>query len=131
MAKNENRQPKPPLPPLGVWLPPVAVGWLIPGGGHFLLKRGGRGTLLRTAKETVDRALKFAYRDRRARKRDFRSLWIVRINAAAREHGLSYSRFMDGLKKANVALDRKSLAELAVNNAEAFARLAQLAQQGA
>jgi large subunit ribosomal protein L20 len=93
--------------------------------------RGGRGRLLRTAKETVDRALKFAYRDRRARKRDFRSLWIVRINAAAREHGLSYSRFMDGLKKANVALDRKSLAELAVNNADAFARLAQLAQQGA
>jgi large subunit ribosomal protein L20 len=93
--------------------------------------RGGRGRLLRTAKETVDRALKFAYRDRRARKRDFRSLWIVRINAAAREHGLSYSRFMDGLKKANVALDRKSLAELAVNNAESFARLAQLAQQGA
>jgi large subunit ribosomal protein L20 len=93
--------------------------------------RGGRGRLLRTAKETVDRALKFAYRDRRARKRDFRSLWIVRINAAAREHGLSYSRFMDGLRKANVTLDRKSLAELAVNNAEAFARLAQLAQQGA
>ena len=93
--------------------------------------RGGRGRLLRTAKETVDRALKFAYRDRRARKRDFRSLWIVRINAAAREHGLSYSRFMDGLKRANVTLDRKSLAELAVNNAEAFARLAQLAQQGA
>ncbi len=93
--------------------------------------RGGRGRLLRTAKETVDRALKFAYRDRRVRKRDFRSLWIVRINAAAREHGMSYSRFMDGLKKANVTLDRKSLAELAVNNAEAFARLAQLAQQGA
>ena len=93
--------------------------------------RGGRGRLLRTAKETVDRALKFAYRDRRVRKRDFRSLWIVRINAAAREHGLSYSRFMDGLKKANIALDRKSLAELAVNNAEAFARLAQLVQQGA
>ncbi|HAA04408.1 MAG TPA: 50S ribosomal protein L20 [Syntrophobacteraceae bacterium] len=92
--------------------------------------RGGRGRLLRTAKETVDRALKFAYRDRRARKRDFRSLWIVRINAAAREHGMSYSRFMDGLKKANVTLDRKSLAELAVNNAEAFARLAQMAQQG-
>ena len=93
--------------------------------------RGGRGRLLRTAKETVDRALKFAYRDRRARKRDFRSLWIIRINAAAREHGMSYSRFMNGLKKANVSLDRKSLAELAVNNAEAFARLAQIAQQGA
>lgn len=93
--------------------------------------RGGRGRLLRTAKETVDRALKFAYRDRRVRKRDFRSLWIMRINAAAREHGLSYSRFMDGLKKANVTLDRKSLAELAISNVEAFAQLAQLAKQGA
>lgn len=93
--------------------------------------RGGRGRLLRTAMETVDRALKFAYRDRRTRKRDFRSLWIMRINAAAREHGLSYSRFMNGLKQANVTLDRKSLAELAVHNAEAFARLAQLAQQSA
>src|SRR5512135_1341756 len=88
--------------------------------------RGGRGTLLRTAKETVERALKFAYRDRKVRKRDFRSLWITRINAAAREHDLSYSRFMDGLKKANVTLDRKSLAELAMNNADAFAQLAQL-----
>jgi large subunit ribosomal protein L20 len=93
--------------------------------------RGGRGRLLRTAKETVDRALKFAYRDRRVRKRDFRSLWIMRINAAAREHGLSYSRFMDGLKKADVTLDRKSLAELAMNNAEAFAELAQLVKQAA
>jgi large subunit ribosomal protein L20 len=92
--------------------------------------RGGRGRLLRTAKETVDRALKFAYRDRRVRKRDFRSLWIMRINAAAREHGLSYSRFMDGLKKANVTLDRKSLAELAISNVDAFAQLAQLAKQG-
>jgi large subunit ribosomal protein L20 len=93
--------------------------------------RGGRGRLLRTAKETVDRALKFAYRDRRVRKRTFRSLWIMRINAAVREHGLSYSRFMDGLKKADIALDRKSLAELAVNNADAFARLAELAKQAA
>jgi large subunit ribosomal protein L20 len=93
--------------------------------------RGGRGRLLRTAKETVDRALKFAYRDRRVRKRDFRSLWIMRINAAAREHGLSYSRFMDGLKKANVTLDRKSLAELAMNNPDAFAQLTQLVKQSA
>jgi large subunit ribosomal protein L20 len=93
--------------------------------------RGGRGRLLRTAKETVDRALKFAYRDRRVRKRTFRSLWIMRINAAVREHGLSYSRFMDGLKKADISLDRKSLAELAVNNADAFAKLAALAKQAA
>jgi large subunit ribosomal protein L20 len=93
--------------------------------------RGGRSRLLRTAKETVDRALKFAYRDRRVRKRTFRSLWIMRINAAAREHGLSYSRFMDGLKKADIALDRKSLAELAVHNADAFAKLTELAKQAA
>jgi large subunit ribosomal protein L20 len=91
--------------------------------------RGGRGRLIRTAKETVDRALKFAYRDRRVRKRTFRSLWIMRINAAAREHGLSYSRFMDGLKRADITLDRKSLAELAVHNADAFAKLAELAKQ--
>jgi large subunit ribosomal protein L20 len=91
--------------------------------------RGGRGRLIRTAKETVDRALKFAYRDRRVRKRTFRSLWIMRINAAAREHGLSYSRFMDGLKRADITLDRKSLAELAMHNADAFAKLAELAKQ--
>jgi large subunit ribosomal protein L20 len=90
--------------------------------------RGGRGRLLRTAKETVDRALKFAYRDRRTRKRTFRSLWILRINAAARTHELSYSRFMSGLKKANIALDRKSLAELAVSNPSAFAELARVAK---
>lgn len=93
--------------------------------------RGGRGKLLRTASETVDRALKFAYRDRRTKKRTFRSLWIMRINAAARQHGLSYSRFMDGLKKANVELDRKVLAGLAVSDAEAFARLAEIAKQAA
>jgi large subunit ribosomal protein L20 len=93
--------------------------------------RGGRGRLLRTATEAVDRALKFAYRDRRVRKRNFRGLWIMRINAAAREHGLSYSRFMDGLRKANIPLDRKSLAELAVKNAEAFARLAQIVREAA
>jgi large subunit ribosomal protein L20 len=93
--------------------------------------RGGRGTLLRTAMETVDRALKFAYRDRKVKKRTFRSLWIMRINAAAREHDLSYSRFMNGLKKANVVLDRKVLAGLAVSDPEAFARLAQIAKEAA
>jgi len=93
--------------------------------------RGGRGTLLRTASETVDRALKFAYRDRRTKKRTFRSLWIMRINAAARQHGLSYSRFIDGLKKANVELDRKVLAGLALSDPEAFARLAEIAKQAA
>lgn len=93
--------------------------------------RGGRGKLLRTASETVDRALKFAYRDRRTKKRTFRSLWIMRINAAARQHGLSYSRFMDGLKKADVGLDRKVLAGLAVSDPEAFARLAEIAKQAA
>ena len=93
--------------------------------------RAGRGTLLRTAKETVDRALKFAYRDRRVRKRSFRALWIIRINAAAREHGLSYSRFINGLNKANVAIDRKCLANLAMNNPEAFARLTQVVRESA
>ena len=91
--------------------------------------RGGRGRLLRSASETVDRALKFAYRDRRARKRSFRSLWIMRINAAVRQHGLSYSHFMNGLKKADVELDRKVLAGIAVNDAEAFARLVEIARQ--
>lgn len=93
--------------------------------------RGGRGTLLRTASETVDRALKFAYRDRKVRKRTFRSLWIMRINAAARLHGLSYSRFMNGLKKANIMLDRKALAGIAVNDPDAFAKLAQTAKEAA
>jgi len=93
--------------------------------------RGGRGSLLRTASETVDRALKFAYRDRRVKKRSFRGLWIMRINAAARIHGLSYSRFMNGLKKANVELDRKILAGLAVSDPEAFAKLAQIAKEAA
>ncbi len=93
--------------------------------------RGGRGKLLRTAMETVDRAHKFAYRDRKAKKRSFRSLWIVRINAAARQHNLSYSKFMNGLKKANVDMDRKVLAGLAVSDREAFARLAQIAKEAA
>jgi len=93
--------------------------------------RGGRGTLLRTAKETVERALKFAYRDRKQKKRDFRSMWIMRINAAARQYELSYSKFMNGLKKANIALDRKALANLAATNPEAFAELAKIAREAA
>ncbi|MEM5789480.1 MAG: 50S ribosomal protein L20 [Syntrophobacteraceae bacterium] len=93
--------------------------------------RGGRSTLLRSAMETVDRALKFAYRDRKVRKREFRSLWIMRINAAAREHELSYSKFMNGLKKASVDLDRKAIAHLAATNPEAFAELAKIAKEAA
>jgi len=90
--------------------------------------RGGRRRLYRTAKETMLRALQYAYRDRRAKKREFRRLWIVRINAAARQHGLSYSTMLCGLRKANVSIDRKILAELAVNDVEGFARLAEVAK---
>ena len=93
--------------------------------------RGGRSKLLRTATETVNRALRFAYRDRKVRKREFRSLWIMRINAAVREHDLSYSKFMNGLKRASVDLDRKALANLAVTNPEAFAELARIAKEAA
>lgn len=89
--------------------------------------RGGRSKLFRTAADSVDKALGYAYRDRRVRKRDFRRLWIARINAAARMNDLSYSRLIHGLKRANVELDRKVLAELAVSDPQSFARLAQLA----
>jgi large subunit ribosomal protein L20 len=85
--------------------------------------RGGRGSLLRTAKEAVIRAGAYAYRDRRVRKRDFRRLWIVRINAAVRQRGMRYSQFIHGLEKANIALDRKMLAQLAVDDPEAFDQL--------
>jgi large subunit ribosomal protein L20 len=93
--------------------------------------RGGRSKLFRTAAGTLDRALRYAYRDRKARKRDFRALWITRINAAARINELSYSKFMHGLKRANVALDRKVLAELAVSDPAGFAQIAKLATQQA
>ena len=83
----------------------------------------------RIAKLAVERSLQFAYRDRRQRKREFRRLWIVRINAAARQHGLSYSRLMAGLKAANCGLNRKMLADLAVRDEAAFAEVAQLARQ--
>ncbi|MCL4201772.1 MAG: 50S ribosomal protein L20 [Pirellulaceae bacterium] len=82
--------------------------------------RGGRGTLLRTVKETLVRAGAYAFRDRRARKRDFRKLWIIRINAAVSQHGLRYSEFIGGLKQAGIELDRRSLAELAVADPAAF-----------
>ena len=88
----------------------------------------GRRRVFSVAKISVDRALQFAYRDRRQRKREFRRLWIQRINAAAREHGLSYSKFMAGLKRAGVALDRKTLAELAVHHKDTFARLVERAR---
>jgi large subunit ribosomal protein L20 len=84
---------------------------------------GGRRRLFRQAKETVMRAWRYAYRDRRVRKREFRALWIVRINAAARLCGMSYSKLMDALKKADVALDRKMLADLAVNDFAGFQKL--------
>jgi large subunit ribosomal protein L20 len=89
---------------------------------------GARSKLNRAAQEAVDRGLKYAFRDRRARKRDFRRLWIARINAAARMHGLNYSTFISGLKAANVEIDRKVLADLAVRDAAGFARLAEIAK---
>jgi len=90
--------------------------------------RGGRSRLLRTVKEAVERARCYAYRDRRAKKRDFRSLWIVRINAAARICGLTYSKMMHGLKLADIDIDRKSLADLAIADLEAFRALADTAK---
>ena len=90
--------------------------------------RAGKHASYKRAKEQVQRSGQYAYRDRRVRKREFRRLWIVRINAGAREHGLSYSQFMHGLQLAKVELDRKMLAELAVNDPVFFASLAQQAR---
>jgi large subunit ribosomal protein L20 len=84
---------------------------------------GGRHRLFRSAKETLMRAQRYAYRDRRVRKREFRKLWIARINAAVRAQGLSYSRFMEAMKAAGVALDRRSLAEMAVRDEAGFAQV--------
>jgi len=92
---------------------------------------GGRGNLLKTAREAVERGWRYAYRDRKQRKRDFRGLWIARINAAAREHDLSYSRLIHGLKQAGIEVDRKILAELAVSDPKAFGELAELAKSPA
>jgi large subunit ribosomal protein L20 len=90
--------------------------------------RGARSKLFRSATEAVDRALNYAFRDRRVKKRDFRALWITRINAAARENGLSYSRLIHGLKLAEVGLDRKIMAELAVTDPAGFASVAAAAK---
>lgn len=87
-----------------------------------------RRKVYRVAKQAVIKAGQYAYRDRKAKKREFRKLWIIRINAAARLHGLSYSRFINGLKKSNIAVDRKMLAELAVYNKDVFAFLAEKAK---
>jgi large subunit ribosomal protein L20 len=89
---------------------------------------GARSRVFRVAKQAVIKAGQYAYRDRKQRKREFRALWIARINAAAREHGLSYSRLIGGLKRASIAIDRKVLADIAVRDKEAFAQLARLAQ---
>ncbi len=90
---------------------------------------GGRSRTLKQAKETLERALCYAYRDRKVRKRDFRSLWITRINAACRLNGLPYNRFMEGIKKAGMGLDRKILADIAVADPTAFSGIVQQAQQ--
>ena len=90
--------------------------------------RGGHSKLFRTAAGTLDRALRFAYRDRRVRKREFRQLCIARINAATRANGLSYSQFIHGLKLANVDLDRKVMAELAISDPTGFSAITKLAQ---
>ncbi len=92
--------------------------------------RGRRKNVYRIAKNAVTKAGQYAYRDRRQRKRTFRALWIARINAAAREHGMTYSAFMNGLKRANIAIDRKLLAELAVADKPAFAKIASQVKAG-
>jgi large subunit ribosomal protein L20 len=91
--------------------------------------RSGRRRLYRSAREAVEKALTFAYRDRKVRKREFRALWIVRINAALRPLGMSYSKFIGGLKKAQINLDRKALADLALFDPSGFAKVAELSKQ--
>ena len=93
--------------------------------GYF----GGRKNLYKTAKDAVEKGWEHAYRDRRKKKRNFRRLWIVRINAGVREHGLSYSRFINGLKESGIELDRKALADLAVRNPEAFSAVVDRAKE--
>ena len=90
--------------------------------------RGGRQNLLRTAKETVVRAEAFAFRDRKVRKREFRKLWIIRINAACRERGMRYSEFINGLKKAQIELDRKTLSEMAIHDPAGFDKVVEAAK---
>ncbi|MEK6672727.1 MAG: 50S ribosomal protein L20 [Nitrospirota bacterium] len=90
---------------------------------------GAKSRLYRIATEAVDKALQYAYRDRKAKKREFRSLWIIRINAAARAAGLTYSQLISGLKKAQIGLDRKALAHIAYNDPAAFTRIAETVKQ--
>jgi len=92
--------------------------------GYF----GARSRLLRTATEAVDRAMKYAYRDRRVRKRDFRKLWIARINAAARSHDITYSRLIDGMNKAGVEINRKILSDIAIHDPQAFSEIVTVAK---
>ncbi len=92
---------------------------------------GRRKNTIRTAKAAVDKSLQYAYRDRKAKKRTFRALWIQRINAAVREHGLTYGRFIDGLNKAGIEVDRKVLSDLAIRQPEAFKALVEKAQAAA
>ena len=92
--------------------------------GYF----GAKSKLFRPAKQAVMKSLTYAYRDRRVRKRDFRKLWITRINAGVRLHGISYSRFINGLKQANVEINRKMLSEMAINDPESFGKLCELAK---
>jgi len=99
--------------------------WLRAAKGYW----GGRRTMYKSARETVIRAGRYAWHDRRLRKRDFRRLWNVRINAAARMNGLNYSRLMGGLKKAGVAVNRKMLAQMALDDPQGFAQLAEVARQ--
>jgi len=94
--------------------------------GYF----GGRKNLYKTAKDAVEKGWEHAYRDRKKKKRNFRRLWIARINAAVREHEMSYSRFINGLKEAGVELDRKAMADLAVRSPEAFGALVERAKEG-
>ncbi|MFW5883671.1 MAG: 50S ribosomal protein L20 [Verrucomicrobiota bacterium] len=92
--------------------------------GYF----GNKSRLFRYARDAVERAERYAYRDRRVRKREFRKLWIVRLNAACREHGMVYSRFINGLKDAGIEMNRKVLSELAIHEPEAFAKLVEQAK---
>jgi large subunit ribosomal protein L20 len=93
--------------------------------------RGGRSKLIRTAKETANRAMAYAYRDRKVKKREYRALWITRITAACKKHSVSYSKFINGLLKAKVALNRKMLAEIAATDDTAFAKLVKLSKESA
>lgn len=90
---------------------------------------GGKSRLYKTAKEAIERSMVYAFRDRKQKKRHYRSLWIMRINAAARSHGMSYSEMIHGLKIANIEIDRKVLAEIAVSDADGFKKLAEAAKQ--